>query len=107
MPIKRALRAERAAQNEAPTPIYKQLTGFLSYSSSQAPPTANFKWQKGPLLGSGSFGRVHLGLSLETGELMAIKQVELAAEKLSGPRQEVCRYFFGVFTTFFFSFTIF
>eukprot|EP01127_Copromyxa_protea_P009468 TRINITY_DN2242_c0_g1_i1.p1 TRINITY_DN2242_c0_g1~~TRINITY_DN2242_c0_g1_i1.p1 ORF type:complete len:350 (-),score=30.98 TRINITY_DN2242_c0_g1_i1:156-1205(-) len=37
-----------------------------------------FKWQQGGLLGCGSFGRVYLGLNLETGDLLAIKQVQFA-----------------------------
>ena len=32
---------------------------------------------KGALIGSGSFGSVYLGLNSVTGELMAVKQVEL------------------------------
>ncbi|RIA83012.1 kinase-like domain-containing protein [Glomus cerebriforme] len=36
-----------------------------------------FKWIKGALIGMGSFGCVYLGLNSITGELMAIKQVEL------------------------------
>ncbi|CAG8643138.1 6581_t:CDS:2, partial [Paraglomus occultum] len=36
-----------------------------------------FKWIKGALIGSGSFGNVYLGLNSATGELMAVKQVEL------------------------------
>jgi serine/threonine protein kinase len=50
-----------------------------------------FKWQKGALLGSGSFGRVHLGLNLDTGELIAVKQVELSAEKLLPEQQPEIR----------------
>ncbi|CAG8705045.1 3042_t:CDS:10 [Gigaspora margarita] len=35
------------------------------------------KWMKGDLIGKGSFGSVYLGLNSATGELMAVKQVEL------------------------------
>jgi mitogen-activated protein kinase kinase kinase len=35
------------------------------------------KWIKGRLIGSGSFGTVYLGMNSFTGELMAVKQVEL------------------------------
>ncbi|CAH1763228.1 6504_t:CDS:10 [Entrophospora sp. SA101] len=35
------------------------------------------KWIKGSLIGMGSFGSVYLGLNAVTGELMAVKQVEL------------------------------
>ncbi|RUS15096.1 hypothetical protein BC937DRAFT_92907 [Endogone sp. FLAS-F59071] len=35
------------------------------------------KWMKGSLIGRGTFGDVYLGLNPMTGELMAVKQVEL------------------------------
>lgn len=38
------------------------------------------KWIKGKLIGSGSFGTVFLGMNSFTGELMAVKQVELPTE---------------------------
>jgi mitogen-activated protein kinase kinase kinase len=34
-------------------------------------------WQLGGLIGEGAFGKVYLGMNLDTGELMAIKQVAL------------------------------
>jgi mitogen-activated protein kinase kinase kinase len=34
---------------------------------------------KGALIGRGSFGSVYLGLNAGTGELMAVKQVEIPA----------------------------
>ncbi|KAF8971405.1 kinase-like domain-containing protein [Flammula alnicola] len=36
-----------------------------------------FRWMKGELIGSGSHGRVFIALNVTTGELMAVKQVEL------------------------------
>ncbi|CAG8493761.1 7045_t:CDS:10 [Paraglomus occultum] len=41
------------------------------------PSAPTFRWMKGALIGSGSFGSVYLGLNSVTGELMAVKQVEL------------------------------
>ncbi|CAG8604437.1 2432_t:CDS:2, partial [Scutellospora calospora] len=38
---------------------------------------SNIRWMKGDLIGMGSFGTVYLGLNSATGELMAVKQVEL------------------------------
>ncbi|KNE54423.1 STE/STE11/BCK1 protein kinase [Allomyces macrogynus ATCC 38327] len=38
---------------------------------------ASIPWIKGELIGMGSFGRVYLGLAVATGEMMAVKQVEL------------------------------
>lgn len=38
---------------------------------------ATFQWMRGELLGKGSYGQVFLALNATTGELMAVKQVEL------------------------------
>lgn len=70
--------------------LVRMLTGRSSKSAEAAPEQpppedldyGQFKWQKGALIGSGSYARVHLGLNLDTGELIAVKQVELSAEKL-------------------------
>lgn len=45
-------------------------------------------WERGPLLGKGGFGSVYQGLSIATGELFAVKQVELPQTPLTpGPRR--------------------
>lgn len=36
-----------------------------------------FAWIKGEIIGKGSFGSVYLGLNVTTGEMMAVKQVEV------------------------------
>ncbi|KAK0826070.1 mitogen-activated protein kinase kinase kinase [Friedmanniomyces endolithicus] len=36
-----------------------------------------FKWMRGQLIGKGTFGRVYLGMNPTTGELLAVKQVEV------------------------------
>lgn len=38
-------------------------------------------WQQGELIGAGAFGRVYLGLNLDTGQLMAVKQVSIARDE--------------------------
>lgn len=38
----------------------------------EAPP---IRWRKGGLIGSGAFGRVYMGMNIDTGELLAVKQV--------------------------------
>ena len=38
---------------------------------------AVFKWVKGDLIGKGTYGRVYLALNATTGEMIAVKQVEL------------------------------
>lgn len=41
-----------------------------------------FEWKLGEVLGHGAYGRVCLGLNLESGQLMAVKQVSLDAHVL-------------------------
>lgn len=41
------------------------------------------RWQRGEVLGQGAFGKVYMGMNLDTGELMAVKHVD--AEVCSEP----------------------
>ncbi|KAI9679114.1 MAG: ATP binding [Trizodia sp. TS-e1964] len=50
----------------------EELTRFLAGDSWEA-----HNWMKGALIGQGSFGSVYLALHSITGELMAVKQVEM------------------------------
>ncbi|KAJ3176290.1 hypothetical protein HDU87_005332 [Geranomyces variabilis] len=45
------------------------------------------EWVCGPLIGKGSYGKVYYGVNVKTGEILAVKQVELAA-KLPPRRNE-------------------
>ncbi|XP_050372335.1 mitogen-activated protein kinase kinase kinase NPK1 [Argentina anserina] len=49
-------------------------------SVDDAPP---IRWRKGELIGSGAFGRVYMGMNLDSGELIAVKQVSIAASSAS------------------------
>ncbi|TXT15684.1 hypothetical protein VHUM_00187 [Vanrija humicola] len=42
---------------------------------------ATLNWVKGELIGKGSYGRVYLALNVTTGDMMAVKQVELPANE--------------------------
>ncbi|CAJ1977251.1 unnamed protein product [Sphenostylis stenocarpa] len=42
------------------------------------PPPPPIRWRKGQLIGSGAFGHVYMGMNLDSGELIAIKQVLIA-----------------------------
>ncbi|XP_009364204.2 mitogen-activated protein kinase kinase kinase NPK1 [Pyrus x bretschneideri] len=64
--------------------------GLLSKSPVRAlPPVASrddappIRWRKGELIGSGAFGRVYMGMNLDSGELFAVKQVLIAANSAS------------------------
>lgn len=51
-----------------------------------------FEWIRGELLGKGSYGRVYLALNATTGEIMAVKQVELpqtASDRTDSRQKEV------------------
>ena len=37
--------------------------------------TPPIRWRKGELIGCGAFGRVYMGMNLDSGELLAVKQV--------------------------------
>lgn len=37
----------------------------------------SIRWRKGELIGCGAFGRVYMGMNLDSGELLAVKQVRL------------------------------
>lgn len=38
--------------------------------------TPSIQWRKGDLIGSGAFGRVYMGMNTESGELIAVKEVQ-------------------------------
>ncbi|CAN6674107.1 serine/threonine-protein kinase Bck1p/SLK1/SSP31 [Trichomonascus vanleenenianus] len=51
-----------------------------------------FVWVKGELIGKGTFGKVYLALNATTGEMMAVKQVEVpqtASDKANARQKEV------------------
>ncbi|KAF2481521.1 hypothetical protein BDY17DRAFT_312223 [Neohortaea acidophila] len=49
--------------------------GNMHHRHPERQPT--FKWMRGQLIGKGTFGRVYLGMNTTTGELLAVKQVEV------------------------------
>jgi len=51
--------------------------GFLDTSSAPVISDRKITWQKGELLGVGAFGRVYMALDVDTGGLLAVKQVTL------------------------------
>lgn len=52
----------------------------------------NIRWKKGEMLGQGAFGVVYLGLNIDNGELMAVKQMateEVSKRELSSLENEI------------------
>ena len=47
-----------------------------TYWHSRPRQTEPIRWQRGEILGQGAYGTVFLGLNLDTGELMAVKQLD-------------------------------
>ncbi|KAI5083525.1 hypothetical protein GOP47_0003268 [Adiantum capillus-veneris] len=69
---------------DLPSPSPSKLPPRLSFkppmelaSSSSSPHP--IRWRKGELIGAGAFGRVYMGMNLDSGELLAVKQVLVAA----------------------------
>ncbi|KAM3707384.1 hypothetical protein ACB098_02G022900 [Castanea mollissima] len=48
--------------------------------SDDAPP---IRWRRGELIGCGAFGRVYMGMNLDSGELLAVKQVSITMNSAS------------------------
>ncbi|MED6218650.1 hypothetical protein PIB30_028491 [Stylosanthes scabra] len=52
-------------------------------AAAAAPPPPTIRWRKGELIGCGAFGQVYVGMNLDSGELLAVKQVLIAASSAS------------------------
>ncbi|KAI0322221.1 hypothetical protein OF83DRAFT_905882 [Amylostereum chailletii] len=50
--------------------------------------SGGIKWIKGALIGSGSFGKVYLGMDASNGLLMAVKQVEVPSASMNNERKK-------------------
>lgn len=48
-----------------------------------------FKWVKGELIGKGSFGKVYLGMNTTTGEILAVKQVEVNPKTAGSDKDKI------------------
>ncbi|CAA3031481.1 mitogen-activated protein kinase kinase kinase NPK1-like isoform X2 [Olea europaea var. sylvestris] len=46
------------------------------------------RWRKGELIGYGAFGRVYMGMNLDSGELLAVKEVAIAVNSASKKTQD-------------------
>ncbi|XP_020259395.1 mitogen-activated protein kinase kinase kinase NPK1-like isoform X2 [Asparagus officinalis] len=64
--------------------------GFLPKLSSPPPPqpiveddAPPIRWRKGELIGCGAFGHVYMGMNLDSGELLAVKQVLIGVNSAS------------------------
>ncbi|KAF2429570.1 Pkinase-domain-containing protein [Tothia fuscella] len=69
------------------SPMMVTSTNHASSAAPQRQPT--FKWMKGQLIGKGTFGRVYLGMNMTTGELIAVKQVEVKQASHSNDKEKM------------------
>lgn len=65
--INSSIRSSRIGLFTKPPP------GLPAPRKEEAP---SIRWRKGELIGCGAFGRVYMGMNLDSGELLAIKQVD-------------------------------
>ncbi|KAL8237416.1 hypothetical protein R6Q59_018497 [Mikania micrantha] len=47
------------------------------------------RWRRGELIGCGAFGQVYMGMNLDSGELLAVKQVSIAANSVFKEKTQV------------------
>ncbi|OCB88556.1 hypothetical protein A7U60_g4259 [Sanghuangporus baumii] len=62
---------------EEVTTTQAQAISVLPESPTNPTPKPIFKWVRGELIGKGTYGRVYLALNATTGEMIAVKQVEI------------------------------
>ncbi|XP_020886925.1 mitogen-activated protein kinase kinase kinase 3 [Arabidopsis lyrata subsp. lyrata] len=72
--INSSIRSSRIGLFTKPPP------GLPAPRKEEAP---SIRWRKGELIGCGAFGRVYMGMNLDSGELLAIKQVLIAPSSAS------------------------
>ncbi|XP_022878807.1 mitogen-activated protein kinase kinase kinase NPK1-like isoform X2 [Olea europaea var. sylvestris] len=49
---------------------------------------SSIRWRKGEMIGCGAFGRVYMGMNLDSGELLAVKEVAIGANSASKKAQD-------------------
>ncbi|KAL8047877.1 hypothetical protein ABFX02_07G028600 [Erythranthe guttata] len=69
----------------APTPKVLKVEESKKKEVALSPP---IRWRKGELIGCGAFGRVHMGMNLDSGELLAVKEVAITSNNASKKTQE-------------------
>ncbi|WVZ64827.1 hypothetical protein U9M48_014296 [Paspalum notatum var. saurae] len=60
---------------KSPSPPRRMLPPMPDESVGGGDENPPIRWRKGELIGAGAFGQVYLGMNLDSGELLAVKQV--------------------------------
>ncbi|KAL5566092.1 hypothetical protein UlMin_029256 [Ulmus minor] len=77
--INNCIRKSRVFSKPSP-PLPQPPSSPPSAPKDSVPP---IRWRKGELIGCGAFGSVYMGMNLDSGELIAVKQVLIAASTAS------------------------
>ncbi|KAF5454018.1 hypothetical protein F2P56_023716 [Juglans regia] len=75
----------------APTTLVDKINSCIRKSRvfyKPSPPPPPIRWRKGELIGCGAFGHVYMGMNLDSGELLAVKQVLIPANSASKERAQ-------------------
>ncbi|KIO31636.1 hypothetical protein M407DRAFT_67689 [Tulasnella calospora MUT 4182] len=64
-------------EEATPAPVKSGVSPTIPDSLTNEAPPAAIKWAKGELIGKGTYGRVYLALNVTTGEMIAVRQVEM------------------------------
>jgi hypothetical protein len=83
-----AMATDRFPPVESPSSSISFSRDFTSKNQNRG----NIRWKRGEMLGQGAFGVVYLGLNVETGELMAVKQMaidEVSKKELRSLENEI------------------
>lgn len=81
-------RADATYYSEAEQAKIEKRIGVLNASAVSMKEDRQIRWQKGEVLGVGAFGKVFLALDVDTGQLLAVKQVTLGDQPNSRKFQE-------------------
>lgn len=62
--------------------------GPADLDANSNPKANTIRWRKGELIGAGAFGSVYMGMNLDSGELLAVKQVLIAAKNVAREKSQ-------------------
>jgi len=78
--FRKVMLAERSALGRV-LEVSNEVDRSLAYLSSAAT-NINMRWQQGHFVGGGTFGNVYVAMNLDSGDLMAVKEIRLQDPKL-------------------------
>lgn len=85
-PPRKAVKEEERILINKEEAVPLQIRGVKMEENVEQPPP--IRWRKGELIGCGAFGRVYMGMNLDSGELLAVKEVAIAVNSASKITQD-------------------